>query len=100
MLNNKQKKYLKGLAHHLKPVVQVGKEDLSAALLDAVKKELSHHEIIKVKIGQNSGVGKNEAAELLAKKTGAEIVQLIGKTVILFKENKKLPRDKRISLPK
>ena len=100
MLNSKQKKYLKGLAHHLKPVVQIGKDDLKESVVEAVKKELLHHELIKIKIGQNSGVNKKNAPEELAEAAGAEVVQLIGKTIILFKQNIKLPKDTRISLPK
>lgn len=99
-LSPKQVRHLKSLAHHLKPVIQIGKEDLSEKLLEATKLELLNHELIKVKIGNNSGVDKKEAAAQLPRLTGSALVQLIGKTIILYKENKKIIKDKRIRLPR
>ncbi len=98
-LTPKQTRYLKSLAHHLKPVVQIGKEDISDNVISATEQELQHHELIKVKIGQNSGVNKKDAAAELSQKTGSGLVQLIGKTIILYKQNRKLKKDKRIRLP-
>jgi RNA-binding protein len=98
-LTTKQKKYLKGLGHHLSPVVLIGKEGLSANLIEATTLELEHHELIKVKIGNNSGVSKHEAAATLPEASKSELVQLIGKTLLLFKENPQRPKDERISLP-
>ncbi len=98
-LTPKQVRYLKSLAHHLKPVVQIGKEDISDSVISATERELQNHELIKVKIGQNSGVGKKEAAAEISEKTGSGLVQLIGKTIILYKKSKKLKKDKRIRLP-
>lgn len=98
-LNAKQKKYLKGLGHHLSPVVLIGKEGLSERLIDATIQELEHHELIKVKVGNNSGIDKKEAALTLPEAAGGELVQLIGKTLLLYKENKQKPKDERIKLP-
>ncbi len=99
-LNSKQVKYLKGLGHHLKPLIQVAKEDISENVIEATENELLIHELVKVKIGQNSGADKKTAPDILANATGAAVVQLIGKTILLYKPNKKLPKDKRIKLPK
>lgn len=99
-LTAKQKKHLKGLAHPMTPLVQIGKEGLSSGLILSTKKEVLNHELIKVKIGNNSGLEKKQTAELLAEKTEATLVQLIGKTIVLYKENPKRPKDKRIYLPK
>jgi RNA-binding protein len=98
-LTTKQKKYLKGLGHHLSPVVLIGKEGLSAKLIEAATQELGHHELIKVKIGNNSGVDKHLAADTLTEATGSELVQLIGKTLLLYRKNRKRPKDERIVLP-
>jgi RNA-binding protein len=99
-LNGKQKRYLKGLGHHLSPVILVGKEGISQKLIEAAILELQHHELIKIKIGNNSNVAKQDAALTLTKATGGELVQLIGKTLLLYKENPERPRDERIILPK
>jgi len=99
-LNNKQKQYLKGLAHPLNPLVQVGKEGLSPGLITMTSQELKHHELIKVKLGQNSGLDKHEASVEIAEKTGSILVQLIGKTFVLYKPNPKIAKDKRIYIPK
>jgi RNA-binding protein len=96
----KQIQYLKGLAHPLNPLVQVGKEGLSAGLISMTNQELKHHELIKVKLGQNSGLDKHEAAAEIAVKTESTLVQLIGKTFVLYKPNPKKAKDKRIYIPK
>jgi len=97
-LTAKQIRHLKSLAHHLKPVVQIGKEDISENVMEATRQELLNHELIKVKIGNNSGVDKKEAATVLSRTTGSSLVQLIGKTIILYKENPKITKGKRIRL--
>lgn len=99
-LSTKQKQYLKGLAHPLNPLVQVGKEGLSPGLIANTIQELQHHELIKVKLGQNSGLDKHETSEKIAEITGSTLVQLIGKTIVLYKPNPKRPKDKRIYIPK
>ncbi len=99
-LSKKQKKHLKGLAHPLSPIVQIGKDGLTNAVIETIKTELTRHELIKVKIGNNSGIDKTEASQLIPIQSDSELVQLIGKTLILFKANKKKQRDKRINLPK
>lgn len=99
-LNTKQKQFLKGLAHPLNPLVQIGKEGLSSGLIAMTNQELSHHELIKVKLGSNSGLDKHETSVEIAEKTESTLVQLIGKTFVLYKPNPKKPKDKRIYIPK
>ncbi len=98
-LTAKQKKYLKGLGHKLSPLILIGKEDISEGLIEATQKELLHHELIKVKVGNNSGITKQEAAQTLPGLTQSSLVQLIGKTLLLYRKNPKRPKEKRISLP-
>lgn len=98
-LSNKQIKYLRGLGHKLSPLVLIGKEGLNDNILQAVETELVNHELIKVKIGTNSSVDKKNAAETVPSSTGSILVQLIGKTLLLYKANPKKPKDKRIFLP-
>ncbi|MCP3889629.1 MAG: ribosome assembly RNA-binding protein YhbY [Desulfobulbaceae bacterium] len=99
-LTTKQKQYLKGLAHPMNPLVQIGKEGISSGLIDSTKKELLNHELIKVKIGSNSNLEKHETSQLIAEKSESVLVQLIGKTIVLYKPNPKKAKDKRIYLPK
>ncbi len=99
-LNGKQKKILRGLGHHLDPVVYVGKEGLSENLLTSTLDALKTRELIKVKLGQNCEVPKKEAARKLAELTGAALVQLIGKTIILYLPNKDLKAEQRVALPR
>lgn len=98
-LTTRQKQFLKGAAHSLSPLVQIGKDGLSRGVIDSIRKELLHHELIKVKIGNNSGLEKKETSVDIAQKSGAVMVQLIGKTIVLYKENPKRSKDKRIKLP-
>ncbi|MCI5148450.1 MAG: ribosome assembly RNA-binding protein YhbY [Candidatus Electrothrix sp. MAN1_4] len=99
-LNGRQNKYLRGLGHHVDPTVYVGKEGISENVVQSVIDALRTRELIKVKLGQNCEVPKKEAAEQLAKDSGAALVQLIGKMVLLYMPNKKLDREQRIVLPK
>ncbi len=99
VLDNKQIKFLRGMGHKLSPLVLVGKEGLSKNLLAAIETELDNHELIKVKIGNNSDVDKNQAAALLPQETSSSLVQLIGKTLLLYRENPKRDKRKRIKLP-
>ncbi len=100
LINSKQKKYLKGLAHSLSPVIQIGKEGITEGLLAATDVELLRHELIKIKIGNNSGLEKNDTAQVISQATGSSLVQLIGKTLILYRKNPKRAKEERIVLPK
>ncbi len=99
-LTTRQRQYLKGLAHPLHPLVLIGKEGVSQGIINTINAELLNHELIKVKIGNNSGLEKTSTSEEVAQETGAVLVQLIGKTFVLFKPNPEKPKDKRIALPK
>ncbi len=87
------------MGHKLSPLVLIGKEGINDNLLQAVEAELSFHELVKVKIGTNSSVDKKVAAATLPESTGSALVQLIGKTMLLYRANPKKPKDKRIYLP-
>lgn len=100
ILSPKQKKYLKGLAHSLSPVVLIGKEGLSSRIIHTINAELVNHELIKVKIGNTSGLEKNSTCRAITDQTDGALVQLIGKTIILYKSNPKKDKEKRIRLPK
>lgn len=100
ILTTRQKQFLKALAHPLSPLVQIGKDGMSQSIINTINAELLNHELIKVKIGNNSGLEKHSASQEAAELTGSLLVQLIGKTFVLFKSNPDKPKDKRIILPK
>ena len=85
-LSTKQKQHLKGLAHPLKPVVLLGSNGLTEGVLAEIEQALEHHELIKVKI----------ATEDRETKTCACNVQVIGKTLVLYRPTK----ERKISLPR
>lgn len=87
MLTGKQKRYLRSQAHHLTPIFQVGKAGVNDNMITQIKEALEVRELIKVSILQNNTDDKNEVAEALASGAEAELVQLIGHTVVLYKES-------------
>jgi RNA-binding protein len=97
MLTGKQKRYLRSEAHHLDPIFQVGKGGINDHMLKSIAEALEVRELLKVSILTNNTDDKHEVAEELAQGTGAELVQLIGKTVILYKAS---TENKRIVLPR
>ncbi len=95
-LNGKQRRALRALGHHLDPVIQVGKDGVTEALVQATAQALEDHELIKVKVGDSSPQDRHEAAEALEQGTGGEVAQVLGRTILLFKRREKEPE---IALP-
>jgi RNA-binding protein len=98
-LTGKQVRYLRGLGHHLKPLVMIGREGLSENVITAADAVLSAHELIKVRVGNNCLMDRREAAAEAASRTGSEIVQVLGKTFLLFRANPDRDKEQRIKLP-
>lgn len=98
-LSRDQRRFLRGLGHALEPVIRVGQKGVTPPLLAETRRALAAHELIKAKLGTNAPDQTKEAAEKLAGGTGAEIVQVIGGIVLLFKAAED-PDDRRIVLPR
>ena len=95
-LSNKQKQYLKGLAHALKPVVQLGNNGLTEGVLAEIDGAIKYHELIKVKVPTDDKEEKVLIMDAIVRETGAVKVQAVGHVLVLFK-----PSDERkIDLPK
>ncbi len=94
-INGRQRRKLKSLAHHLNPVVQIGQKGLTEALIKAVDKALSDHELIKVKFVDFKDE-KHDLAEEVVDKTGSVLVGMIGNIAIIFRENPELEKSQRI----
>jgi RNA-binding protein len=95
-LSNKQKQYLKGLAHSLKPVVLLGQNGLTEGVLAEIENALGHHELIKIKVATDDRETKQLIIDTIVRETEALNITKIGHIVVLFRpsENKKieLPR--------
>jgi RNA-binding protein len=95
-LSSAQKKYLKGLGHSLTPVIHIGKEGITDRLIASISKALSDHELIKVTLLENADLERADAAEQVSSSTDSELVQILGKKILLYKSN---PKKKKIILP-
>lgn len=96
-MTGKQKRYLRSLAHHLTPVLQVGKAGVTANVVGQVDLELETRELLKVSVLETSPITRDEVAEILVEETGAECVQAIGRTVVLYRRSAENPQ---IELPR
>lgn len=96
ILNNKQKQFLKGLAHNLKPVVQLGANGLTEGVLVEINNALDHHELIKVKVPSEDREEKKLIMDAIVRETQAVNLQTIGHILVLFKQSS----EKKIDIPK
>jgi RNA-binding protein len=96
-LSGKALRHLRGLGHELDPVVAVGKNGVTEALAKETSQALLKHELIKVRVMQEAPLDRHDAAEELARMTGAALAQVLGRTFLLYKRNDKKPK---IVLPK
>ncbi|WP_419872721.1 ribosome assembly RNA-binding protein YhbY [Candidatus Pristimantibacillus sp. PTI5] len=96
MLTGKQKRYLRSLAHHLTPIFQVGKGGTNDHLVRHIEEAIETRELIKVSVLNNCLDDPKEIGAEVAAGAGAELVQVIGKTIVLYKESKDY---KQIELP-
>ena len=85
MLTGKQRRHLRGLAHALKPLVQIGKGGIDDGLVAAVDRALADHELVKIRLGDAAGIDRHDAAEQLAGKTNSEVAQVLGNVVLLYR---------------
>jgi len=91
MLNGKQRRFLRSLGHHLDPVIHVGKEGLSAGLVGALDAALEQHELIKVRLGEAVGADRSTVAAALADAASAEVAQVLGRTILLYRPRREDP---------
>ena len=96
-LSNAQIRFLRGQAHDLKAMLQVGGKGITDALAAEVDGALEHHELIKVKVGAEDREARDAMIDLLAERSHAGIVQRIGHTVVLYRASKD---KRRIVLPR
>lgn len=88
MLTGKQKRFLRSKAHHLNPIFQVGKGGTNENMIIQIEEALEARELIKISVLQNCEYDKEEVAEAIVNGTYANLVQIIGSTIILYKKSK------------
>ena len=89
--NKKQLRQLKSMCHALKPVIRVGQKGITEALVAELEIALSHHELIKIKVGMGDREERKQAISTLAKDHEAFVVQQIGQIAVLFRRNHEKP---------
>ena len=95
-LTGKQKRHLRSLAHHLKPVVTIGKQGLVDSVVVQLEANLVAHELIKVKLLETCPLDKDECAEAVTERTGATLAQSLGRVLLFYRAH---PDNPRVELP-
>lgn len=95
-MTSKQRAYLKSLASTLNPIFQVGKSSLTPEFTEAILESFNNNELIKISVLKNCLDDPREIGEMIAERTHAELVQVIGKKIVLYKP---FSKDPKILLP-
>ncbi len=90
-LSGKQRRYLRSLGHALNPVVHIGRGGITDQVVSAIDAALTSHELIKIKLGSQSDLERQDAADRAAQATGAEVAQVLGNTVLLYRRHPDRP---------
>lgn len=96
-MTSKQRAHLKSLASVIDPILQIGKSSLTPEYIEAVREAFNTRELIKINVLKNCLDDPREMAQIIADRSGAEVVQVIGRKIVLFKPDKDKPQ---IMLPK
>ena len=96
-MTTKQRAYLKGLAMTMDPIFQIGKNSMTPELTKAIDEAFEARELIKVSVLKNCMDDTRELAQSLAERTHSQVVQVIGKKIVLYREGK--DKNKKIELP-
>ncbi len=96
-LTHGQLRYLRGLCHHLKPVILLGNKGVTAAVKAELDLSLDHHELLKVKLSGADREERQRQLDDLLEASGAELVQQVGHVASLFRRNADKPR---LALPR
>jgi putative RNA-binding protein, yhbY family len=98
-MTSKQRSYLKGIAMTIEPIMQIGKSSLTDEIVVAVEEALEARELIKISVLKNCTDDPKEIARALAEHTRSEVVQVIGKKIVLYKQADE-PEKRKLVLPK
>ncbi len=96
-MTSKQRAYLKSLASVIDPILQIGKGSLTPEYIEAVREAFNTRELVKINVLKNCLDDPREMAQIIADRSGAEVVQVIGRKIVLYRPDKDKPK---IVLPK
>lgn len=96
-MTSKQRAYLKSLASVIDPVLQIGKSSLTPEYIEAVREAFNTRELLKINVLKNCLDDPKEMAQIIADRSGSQVVQVIGRKIVLYKPDKDKPK---IVLPK
>lgn len=99
MMTTKQRAYLKGIAMTMEPIFQIGKSSLTPELTEALNEALNKRELIKISVLKNCLDDPNEIAQIISERTHSEVVQVIGKKIVLYKQAPD-KKNRKIELPR
>lgn len=99
-LNSKQIAYLRGLAHNLNPVVMIGNNGLTDAVLKEIEVSLNAHELIKVQVAGDDRELRKSLLTEIAEKTNAVAVHHIGKQLVFYRDSETVKASAKIVIPK
>ena len=97
-MTSKQRSYLKGLAMTMDPILQIGKSSLTPELTQSVSEALEARELIKIHVLKNCADDGKDLAQILAERTRSQVVQVIGKMIVLYRPAKE-EKHRKIVLP-
>lgn len=97
-MTSKQRAYLKSISSTYDPIFQVGKSSVSPELIDAIAEALDKRELIKISVLKNCADDPRQIAEIIAERTRSSVVHVIGKKIVLYKQNK-VKEKRKIILP-
>jgi RNA-binding protein len=100
VLSAPQRVYLRSLARNLRPAAQVGKAGLEPGVIAHVRALLERQELVKLRLLSSAGEDRRLAAQELAQACKAEMVDLVGRSVVLYRPNRSLPAHRRVELPR
>lgn len=98
-MTSKQRAYLKSIAMVTDPVLNIGKDGIEGSMTDAVLEAIDKRELVKLSVLKNCMEDPKELARILSERTHSEVVQVIGRRIVLYKPAKK-KEDRKIVLPK
>src|SRR5438874_6247485 len=96
MLTGKQRRYLRSLGQRLTASLHVGRDGVTGAVVEQAETQLRAHELIKVRVSENAPESRHETADVLAARTQADVVQVLRRTALLYRQN---PEEPGIVLP-
>lgn len=98
-MKGKERAELRSEAHHLEPMVHVGVSGATDAVLASLDDALRTHELVKIAIGRHAGLEPRPVANSMAEALGADVIQVIGRKVTLYRHNPELWKKPRLSPP-